>query len=78
MMLVQVKKLDTSQSFDQSICHYTTDKQMIKPFLPWQNKKAESGIHIIKSSKWKWHMVTRKVPKRLWDFALIWIAQIYS
>jgi hypothetical protein len=62
--------------FDQLVCHYKIDKQMIEFFSPWQNK-AESGIYLIKA-KWKRLMVTRKVPKRLWDFALVWIAQIYS
>jgi len=62
--------------FDKSIHHYKINKHTIEPFSPWQNK-AESGIRIIKA-KWKRLMITRKVPKRLWDFALVWIAQIYS
>jgi hypothetical protein len=62
--------------FDKSIHHYKINKHTIEPFSPWQNK-AESGIRIIKA-KWKRLMITKKVPKRLWDFALVWIAQIYS
>lgn len=62
--------------FDKYIRHYRINRHVIEPYSPWQNK-AESGIRIIKS-RWKRLMVNRKVPKRLWDFALVWISQIYT
>jgi hypothetical protein len=62
--------------FEQLIRHYKISNNAIEPFSPWQNK-AESGIRIIKA-RWKRLMIKRKVPKRLWDFALVWIVQIYS
>jgi Integrase core domain. len=65
-----------SSKFDQLVRHYKISNHVIEPFSPWQNK-AESGIRIIKA-RWKRLMIKRKVPKRLWDFALVWIAQIYS
>jgi hypothetical protein len=61
--------------FEQLIWHYKISKHVIQPFSPWQNK-SQSGIRIIKA-RWKWLMIKRKVPKGLWDFALVWIAQIY-
>jgi hypothetical protein len=70
------EQVGRKSKFDQSVRHYKIGKRMIEPFSPWQNK-AESGIRIIKA-KCKRLMVTRKVPKRIWDFALVWIAQIYS
>jgi len=70
------EQVGRKSQFDKSIRHYKINKHTIEPFSPWQNK-AESGIRIIKA-KWKRLMITRKVPKRLWDFALVWIAQIYS
>ena len=62
--------------FDKSVRHYKINNHLIEPFSPWQNR-AESGIRIIKA-KWRRLMIKRKVPKRLWDFALVWVAQIYS
>lgn len=62
--------------FHESIRHYRINDHVIEPYSPWQNR-AESGIRILKS-KWKRMMIKRQVPKRLWDFALVWICQVYS
>jgi hypothetical protein len=62
--------------FNRSIRHYRINKHVIEPFSPWQNK-VESGIRIIKT-RWRRLMVKRKVPRQVWDFALVWVAQIYS
>jgi hypothetical protein len=68
------KQVGRNSHFDQSTRHYRINKHVTEPFTPWKNK-AESGICIIKT-RWKRLMVKRKVSKRLWDFALVWVAQI--
>lgn len=62
--------------FDEIRRHYRINDQRTEPYSPWQNR-AESGIRILKS-KWRRLMVKRGVPIRLWDFAFVWICQIYS
>lgn len=62
--------------FQRSIRHYRIDGREIEPFTPEQNA-AEKSVRIIKS-RWKWLMVRKRVPKRLWDMAMVWVAQIYS
>ena len=51
------------------------DTRTIEPFSPWQNQ-AENVIGIIKS-KAKRRRIRRQVPKRCWDFGLVWEAEIY-
>ena len=46
-----------------------------KPHSPQQNK-AESGINIIQG-KTKGNRVQRNIPKRVWDFGMVWEADIY-
>ena len=54
-------------------CHI--DSRNIEPYSPWQNK-AENAIGIIKA-KAKRRRIRRRVPKRCWDFGLVWEAEIY-
>ena len=53
------------------IRHHTTE-----PYSPWQNA-AENIIGIIKS-KHHQRMIRRNVPFDLWDYGMVWEAQIYS
>jgi hypothetical protein len=62
--------------FHESVRHYRINDHTIEPYSPWQNR-AETGIRILKS-KWKRMMMKRQVPLRLWDFALVWISQVYT
>jgi hypothetical protein len=54
-------------------CHI--DNRTTEPYSPWQNK-AENVIGIIKG-KAKRRRIRRRVPKRCWDFGLVWEAEIY-
>ena len=45
-------------------------------YSPWQNK-AEIVIKIIKG-KDKIRRVQRNISKRIWDFVIVWEADIYS
>jgi hypothetical protein len=62
--------------FHESVRHYRINDHTIEPYSPWQNR-AETGIRIMKS-KGKRMMMKRQVPLRLWDFALVWISQVYT
>jgi predicted GIY-YIG superfamily endonuclease len=42
-----------------------------------QNHKAETKIRELKK-RWKTRMIERKVPKRLWDYGLVYMAEILS
>ena len=45
-------------------------------YSPWQNK---AGIYIkIIKGKAKRRRVQRNTPKRVWDFGMVWEADIYS
>ena len=46
-----------------------------EPYFPWQNK-AKSVIKIIKG-KSKRIKVQRNISKRVWDFGMVWGAEIY-
>ena len=47
----------------------------IEPYSPWKNK-AEGVIKIIKG-KAKRRRVQRNIPKRVWDFRMVWEVEIY-
>ena len=47
-----------------------------EPYSTWQNK-AESVIKIIRG-KSKMRRVQRNIKKRIWDFGMVWEAEIYS
>ena len=49
--------------------------QTNESYSPWQNK-AETVIKIIKG-KSKRIRVQRNIPKRVWDFSMVWEADIY-
>ena len=49
--------------------------QTTEPYSPWQNK-AESVIKIIKG-KAKLRRVQRNINKRIWEFGMVWEAEIY-
>ena len=45
-----------------------------EPYSPWQNR-AERQIGKLKG-KWMQSMVKRQVPKRFWDFGLVWESEL--
>ena len=46
-----------------------------KPHTPWQNK-AEILINIIKG-KYKRRIVQINIPKKVWEFGMVWETEIY-
>ena len=45
-------------------------------YYPWENK-AESVIITIKG-KYKRRRLQRNIPKRVWEFGMVWEAEIHS
>ena len=51
-----------------------TELQTTDPYFPWKNK-AESVINIIKGYA-KRRRVHRNIPNRVWDFSMLWEAEM--
>jgi len=59
------------------ICQeYRIKSPFTEPHSPWQNR-CENTIGAL-SKKIKSRRVRRKIPKCVWDFHIVWEAQIYS
>jgi len=59
----------------QKVCrHYKIKTRQTEPYTPRQNR-AELAIQEIKK-RWRTKMTQRKVPKRLWDYGLVWVSEI--
>jgi len=59
----------------QKICrHYKVKTRQTEPYTPRQNQ-AELAIQEIKK-RWRIKMTQHKVPKRLWDYGLVWVSEI--
>ena len=61
--------------FRQTLRRCHIDYRTTEPYSPWQNK-AENIIGIIKG-KAKRRRCRRRVPRRCWDFGIVWEAEIY-
>ena len=62
--------------FMKHIRDYGIDYHITEPHRPQQNR-AETVIREIKK-RWFRQMVKRKVPKRLWDYGIVWACEIMS
>ena len=62
--------------FMKQIRHHGVDYHIIEPHRPQQNR-AETVIREVKK-RWFRQMVKRKVPKRLWDYGMVWACEIMS
>jgi hypothetical protein len=62
--------------FMKHIRDYGIDYHIIKPHRPQQNR-AETVIREVKK-RWFRQMVKRNVPKRLWDYGIVWACEIMS
>ena len=65
-----------NSTFQQTCRKYNIEARSTEPYSPWQNK-AEGNIKIVKD-KAKRRRIRRQVPKRVWDFGIVWEAEIYS
>ena len=62
--------------FQKLLIHYHIKDHTSEPETPNQNR-AEDSIREIKR-RWKRRIMKRRVPKRVWDFAVTWEAEILS
>ena len=62
--------------FMKIVRKYDIDHHLSEPYRPNQNR-AESVIREVKR-RWFKHMVKRRVPKRLWDYGIVWVCETMS
>lgn len=66
-------QVSSNTLFMKTIRKYNISHHVAAPRRPEQNP-AEKGIHGIKS-RWYRIMMKRNVPRRLWDYGLIWVCE---
>jgi len=64
----------TNLDFLKVCCQYKIQHRQTEPYTPRQNH-AELSICEIKK-KWQLRMQRQNVPRRLWDFGLVWVSEI--
>ena len=62
--------------FIKNVRKYGIDHHVSEPHRPQQNR-AESVIREVKR-RWYRQMTKKKVPKRLWDYGIVWVCEIMS
>jgi len=62
--------------FMKHVRDYAIDYHVTEPNRPQQNR-AETVIREVKK-RWFRQMVKRKVPKRLWDYGMVWACEVMS
>jgi hypothetical protein len=62
--------------FMKTVCRLHIKLKQTEPYSPWQND-AERKIGELKK-RWRHRMLTKKVPRRLWDYGLVHEAEIMS
>jgi len=67
----------SGDSYFNMVCReYRIRSTFTEPHSPWQNK-CENTIGVL-SKKVKARRARRRIPKCVWDFHIVWEAQIYS
>ncbi len=62
--------------FMQNVRKYEIEHHVSEPHRPQQNR-AESVIREVKR-RWFRQMTKKRVPKRLWDYGIVWICEVMS
>ena len=62
--------------FMKTVRYLKVKLRQTEPYSPWQND-AERKIGEVKK-RWRHHMITKKVPRRLWDYGLVYEGEIMS
>jgi hypothetical protein len=62
--------------FIANVRKYGIDHHVSEPHRPQQNR-AEAVIREVKK-RWFRQMTKRRVPKRLWDYGIVWVCEIMS
>ena len=62
--------------FVKNVRRYGIEHHLSEPQRPQQNR-AESVIREVKR-RWFRQMTKRRVPKRLWDYGIVWVSEVMS
>jgi len=68
------EQMGTNSEFIKVCRQYKIQHLQTEPYTPRQNR-AELSIREIKK-KWRLRMQKQNVPRRLWDFGLVWVSKI--
>jgi len=66
----------TQSGFYRTCRQYKIKQRQTEPYTPRQNR-AEAGIRELKR-KWRLKMRQQEVPRRLWDYGLVWASEIIN
>ncbi|MEL6803326.1 MAG: hypothetical protein AAFO91_05990, partial [Bacteroidota bacterium] len=70
------EQVGTKSTFAKTARHYHCNLRQTEAYSQWQNK-AEAAVREVKK-RWKARTSTRSVPTRLWDFGMVYEAEILS
>ena len=70
------EQVGPKSDFYKTVNYLRTRIKRTEPYSPWQNN-AESAIRELKK-RWKHRMATKKIPRRLWDYGLVYESEIMS
>jgi len=65
-----------NSKFSKSCREYRLRSSFTEPYSPWQNR-CENIIGVL-SKKVRARRTRRRIPRCVWDFRIVWEAQIYS
>ena len=68
------EQVKPKMDFMRHVCDFRIDYHIMEPYRPQQNR-AETVIREVKK-RWFRQMVKRNVPKRLWDYGIVWACEI--
>ena len=70
------EQVGPKSDFYKTVNYLRSRIKQTEPYSPWQNN-AETAIRELKK-RWKHRMATKRIPRRLWDFGLIYESEIMS
>jgi len=70
------EQIGPKSEFSKVCRQYKVKQRQTEPYTPRQNR-AELGIRELKK-KWRLKMQQQGVPKRLWDYRLVWASEIMN
>jgi len=68
------EQVGRNTEFNRTCKFYKIQQHQTKPYTPKQNR-AEAAISEVKK-RWRNKMRAKSVPKRLWDYGLVWVSEI--
>ena len=69
-------QVGSKSDFMKTVNYLRIKIKQTEPYSPWQNQ-AESAIRELKK-RWKHRMSIKRIPRRLWDYGLVYESEIMS